>query len=298
MDAKVRKHLYWFIACLVIIALCAIMANVFEHGFGRVAIKKVKIDDGTGNMLAGKLYIPKWASADAKLPAVLNLHGYQNDKDVQAPFSIELARRGFVVLALDAVGHGDSEGGLDVAQLGVPPYAAGTEAGYDYLKTLDYVDAANLGVMGHSMGAIDSLIIGFIRPDHKALNFQCGLAGAPAPALHNVLLTQAKFDEFALFRENELLVPPLKDNQARKDAFGLTSTVEWDTTYGSFTDGSARRAALINMEHHFLPLTNKAVREAVDWMRLALKGGATDKYWIDPGSRSFSSRSSLAWARS
>jgi len=33
MDAKVRKHLYWFIACLVIIALCAIMANVFEHGF-------------------------------------------------------------------------------------------------------------------------------------------------------------------------------------------------------------------------------------------------------------------------
>lgn len=63
IDAEVRKHLYRFIACLVIIALCAVMANVFEHGFGRVAIKKVKVDDGTGNMLAGKLYIPKWASA-------------------------------------------------------------------------------------------------------------------------------------------------------------------------------------------------------------------------------------------
>lgn len=282
MDPKVRKHLYRFIACLVIIALCAIMANVFEHGFGRVAIKKVKIDDGTGNMLAGKLYIPKWVSAADKAPAVLNLHGYQNDKDVQGPFSIELARRGFVVLALDAVGHGDSEGGLQTAQLGVPPYAAGTEAGYDYLKTLDYVDAANLGVMGHSMGAIDSLIIGFIRPDHKALNFQCGVAGAPAPALKNVLLTQAKYDEFSLFREGELLVPPLKDNPARMAAFGLTSTVEWDTTYGSFADGSARRAALINMEHHFLPLTNKAVAEAVDWMNQSLMGGEQDEHWIKP----------------
>jgi len=47
-------------------------------------------------------------------------------------------------------------------------------------------------------------------------------------------------------------VPPLKDNSTRIGAFGLTSTVEWDTTYGDFGSGTARRAALVNMEHHFL----------------------------------------------
>jgi hypothetical protein len=135
------------------------------------------------------------------------------------------------------------------------------------------------------MGAINALLLGFLNPDHKALNFQCGLAGAPN--LRNVLLTQAKYDEFALFREGELLVPPLREHPARIGAFGLTSPVEWNTTYGSFADGTARRAALVNMEHHFLPLTNKAVAEAVDWMRLALKGGQTDEYWIEPTSQIF-----------
>jgi pimeloyl-ACP methyl ester carboxylesterase len=285
MKKEIRKPLYWFIMCVVAIVICAVMAFLFEHDFGRIGIQKVKIDDGEGHMLTGKLYLPKGVSAENKLPAVLNLHGYQNDKDVQAPFSIELARRGFVVLALDALGHGDSQGGLDVSQLGVPPYTAGHNAGYLYLKTLPYVDTANLGVMGHSMGAIDTLLIGYLNPDHRALNFQCGLAGSPD--LKNVLLTQAKYDEFALFRENELLVPPLKDNPAREAAFGLTSTVEWDTTYGDFAAGTARRAALINMEHHFLPLTNKAVAEAVDWMRLALKGGAMDAYWIKATRQTF-----------
>lgn len=287
MKTTVRRDLTWLIICVVIIAFCAVMANLLERDFGKIDIQRVVLTDPDGVKIVGKLYKPVDALASNKMPAVLNLHGYQNDKDVQAPFSIELARRGFVVLAVDAIGHGDSGGGLDVPQMGVPPYSASTDTGYKYLKTLDYVDAANLGVMGHSMGAINTLVVGLLNPDHRALNFQCGVAGMPAPTLKNVLLSQAKYDEFSLFREGQLLVPPLKDNPARMEAFGLTTPVEWDTTYGSFDDGSARRAALINMEHHFLPLTNKAVAEALDWMRLALKGGQTDANWIDPTKQIF-----------
>jgi hypothetical protein len=41
------------------------------------------------------------------------------------------------------------------------------------------------------------------------------------------------------------------------------------------------------MDHHLLTLTNKAVAEAVDWMRLALKGGEKDANWIEPTSQTF-----------
>ncbi len=79
------------------------------------------------------------------------MHGYQNDKYVQDPFSIELARRGFVVLAPDALGHGDSGGGgLDVARMfSDPKYVMGNADALAYLITLPFVDAGNIGgVMG------------------------------------------------------------------------------------------------------------------------------------------------------
>ena len=136
--------------------------------------------------------------------------------------------------------------------------------------------------MGHSLGAILTQILGTINPDIKALNPQCGYAGSPT--LPNLLLSQARYDEFAIFREGLLTVDTLPTDPARIEAFGLTDRVDWDTTYGKFEDGSARRVALIQMEHHFLPLTHKAVAEGVSWMEQALRGGVTG---LDPNSQVF-----------
>jgi pimeloyl-ACP methyl ester carboxylesterase len=284
--SHVRRQVYGLITCVAVIAIAAVMADMIEHNFGKVDIQTVAIKDPSGAILAGKIYRPEEASATNKMPAVLNLHGYQNDKDVNAPFSIELARRGFVVLALDAIGHGDSGGSVDTSLIFADPsYTVGTNTGYVYLKTLSYVDATRIGVMGHSMGAINAMFIALANPDHRALDFVAGTAGMPN--LHNLLLTQARYDEFTAFRENLPRTEDLTSNPARIQAFGLTEPYQWDTTYGSFADGTARRAAYVNMEHHLLPMTNKAVAEAVDWMRLALKDGQTDKYWIEPTNQVF-----------
>ena len=285
MTQDVRKNAYWLTACVVIIAFSAVMASSIERDFGKVDIQSVRISDPSGVTLAGKLYRPTWVSVENKAPGILNLHGYQNDKDVQAPFSIELARRGFVVLALDAMGHGDSGGSLDLGSMfaalsGKGAYTAGTNTGYLYLKSLPFVDSSELATMGHSLGGLESVLIGALNPDHRAIDLQA--AGAGIRTLHNVLVTQARFDEFALFRENQPRTEELTSNPTRLAALGASGPVQWDTTYGSFTDGTARRMALINMDHHLLPLTNKAVAEAVDWMRLALKGGQTDAHWIEP----------------
>jgi len=138
-------------------------------------------------MLAGKLYIPKWASADNKLPAVLNLHGYQNDKDVQAPSpsswpavalwswrwtrsATEIPRAASSPPVRRPALHRRPQCGLRVPE--DPGSCRRRQPGRD----------------GHSMGAIDALLIGYLNPDHRALNFQCGVAGSPD--LKNVLLTQ------------------------------------------------------------------------------------------------------------
>ena len=281
MTTSVRKWVYIFIACILVISISAIMARLIETGFGKVDVQIVKFPDSGGVSLVGKLYRPVDATATNKMPAVLNVHGYQNDKNVDASYSIELSRRGFVVLSMDAIGHGDSGGGLSVGGLlGDPTYTGSMQSAYLLMKNMSFVNTAQMGVMGHSMGAIIAERIGTINPECRAVNIQCGFAGKPK--IKNVLLTQARYDEFSFFREGLFLSDNLPNHANRIASFGLTKPVQWDTTYGNFADGTARRATLINMEHHFQPLMKKAVAENVDWMRLSLKNGDKDKYWIEP----------------
>jgi len=283
MNSNVQKSIRWIIIILAIITFSAGMARLIETDFGKVDVSDVHISDSTGEILAAKLYRPVTASAENKLPGVINIHGYQNDKLVDDSFSIELSRRGFVVISPDAIGHGDSSGGLSVSGvLGDPNYTGSTQDIYLYLKNLPYVDSSNIGSMGHSMGAIFTERLGGLNPQIKALNIQCGFPGNPK--LKNVLLTQSRYDEFSFFREGLFTVDTLPTNKNRMDSFGVKNPVEWDTTYGNFSDGTARRAALINMEHHLLPLMNKSVAEGVNWMELALKGKAGP---LDPTSQVF-----------
>ena len=203
MNEKIRKSVTWIVICLVIITVSAVMARLIETDFGKVEVRTIKISDDSGNIIAAKLYRPVDASADNKLPAVINIHGYQNDKLSDDSYSIELSRRGFVVVAPDAIGHGDSGGGLDTpAMLTDPSYTASMQSVYDYVKTLPYVNNAKIGVMGHSMGAIITERLGTINPDIAALNMQCGFAGSP---VLKRLLTQSRYDEFNIFREGLFL---------------------------------------------------------------------------------------------
>ncbi len=287
MEINVRKNLIFFVVMVIVVAVCAFMADLIESDFGKVEVSIVKIEDPDGNIVVAKLYRPKEATASNPMPGVVNMHGYQNDKDVQGPFSIELARRGFVVLAPDALGHGDSRGGLDLmGWFANPAYVMGNETALAWLIKQPFVDADYIGVTGHSMGGMNAVKLPGLFPDNvKAVVQQASSPGSPE--LPNLLMLQARYDEFLGFRENQTRTEELTSSETRLAALGLTGPVEWDTTYGSFEDGTARRMALINMDHHLLPLQNKSVAEAVDWFRLALKGGEGGSMWIEPTKQVF-----------
>jgi hypothetical protein len=289
MKCKLGKNALWLIILVLIIAFSATMANLIERDFGKVEVSIIKLVDPDGNIVVAKMFRPKIATAENPLPAVLNMHGYQNDKNVQDPFSIELAKRGFVVFAPDALGHGDSGAtGLDLGGwFADPTYVMGNETVLSYMITLPFVQADKIGVTGHSMGGMNAVKLPGLFPENvKAVVQQASAPGSPE--LPNLLMLQARYDEFVGFRENQLRVENLNESETRLAALGLTgTTVEWDTTYGSFADGTARRMALIQMDHHLLPLQNKSVAEAVNWFNLALNDGKEGAMWSDPTKQTF-----------
>lgn len=288
MKVKLSKNVIWLIVLLIIITFSATMAYAIERDFGKVDISIVRIVNANGDIVVAKLFRPYIATAENPVPAILNMHGYQNDKNVQDPFSIELAKRGFVVLAPDSLGHGDSGAtGLDLmGWFADPTYVMGNETATAYLTTLPFVDNSKIGVMGHSMGGMNAVKLPALFPNNiKAVVQQASSPGSPE--LPNLLMLQARYDEFLGFRENQLRVEDLNKSETRLAALGISTAVEWDSTYGSFEDGTARRMALIQMDHHFLPLTNKAVAEAVDWVNLALRDGNGGPMWSEPTKQSF-----------
>ena len=152
---------------------------------GEYILEKFQFENGAGSIVPGYLLLPK--GPPAKLPAILYCHWHAGEWDLgkeelfQAKHTPEapgpaFARRGFVVLAIDATGFGERNGrgpGGPSERNGPAEetaakfnlWAGRTSWGMmlrDDLMALDYlasrpeVDADRIGVTGMSMGATRS----------------------------------------------------------------------------------------------------------------------------------------------
>ena len=158
-------------------------------------------------------------------------------------------------------------------------------AAYAVLATMENVDSSKLGVSGHSMGTWASWSVSAfysgtdIMP--KATVLQCGelfnskAYDADKIKFNNVLLLNAKYDEFNYFRDYEDFVrPDLIDSPLRLEFLGVDAVKSmWNTTFGSFTDGSARRIELISNNHRLTTHDAHAMAAALKWFADALDLG-------------------------
>ena len=324
---------------LIVCALCLLCATVFmfvansiQHGNGTIEIIDGRIPTAEGD-LTYKLYKPVTATAENKAPAVLLLHGYQNDHETCAAYAIELARRGAVVLCLDEYGHGASSVGLlsrgyvnhvvkvnygndseadgtykkiggskryrilmnfsnlsffndhyskDDAGNAVADSSCGGSTAYEYMSKLPYVEPTRMAVSGHSMGTWSSWTVGadFSGTDiaPKAIVLQCGelftddVYDSANIKFNNVLLLQAKYDEFSYFRDYQKTVGDnLLKSDLRTSFLGTTAAeAEWNKTYGSFDDGSARRMELLYTNHRLTTHHLGGLAVAMDWFDKAI----------------------------
>jgi len=111
-----------------------------------------------------------------RMPAVIVLHGTGGNKESQRGFMVELARRGIIGVALDARYHGERSGGAKGAEAYVAAITRAWRAPagkvqehpfyfdtcWDIWRTIDYlqtradIDPERLGMIGFSMGGIQT----------------------------------------------------------------------------------------------------------------------------------------------
>jgi dienelactone hydrolase len=133
-----------------------------------------KKPDGETERVPVLIYRP--AKAAKKLPAVIVLHGTGGNKEAQRPWLLHLAKRGIMGVAIDARHHGERAGDARGAEAyneaivrawkakpGEPqehPFYYDTcwdiWRTADYLETRDDVDPQRLGIIGISMGGIET----------------------------------------------------------------------------------------------------------------------------------------------
>ena len=160
--------------------------------------------------------------------------------------------------------------------------SAGGIAAYAVLADMDFVDSSRLGISGHSMGTWSSWTVAAaysgteIEP--KATVLQCGelfrdsVYDTQTIHFNNVLLLQAKYDEFSYFRDYDNLVDDaLLHSDLRAEFLGCSpADAAWDTTYGDFATGTARRMELLYTNHRLTTHDGHGLTAAMDWFGSAL----------------------------
>jgi hypothetical protein len=147
------KDLRWVFLALALCLISMIGASIVQTSFGKITVKSISWESPQGHQLSAYLFRPPNAVNEHPAPAIVCIEGWFNNKEMQDAYFVELSRRGYVVLALDMHGHGNSEN-VPVDQL--YDGGIGVDGAVQLLATLPYVDSSRIGVTGHSSGGTAS----------------------------------------------------------------------------------------------------------------------------------------------
>jgi hypothetical protein len=275
----------------------ALLALFVQVDLGAVRLERLRLAAEDGRVVAARLWRPLAATAATPAPGVLLLHGSGRDAIAMTPLAMELARRGYVVLAVDRRGHGGSpargEGAapgaadLGAAAPGAAAPGAGDEiaavTGVEALRSLTGVDEARLAIVAHGTGA-DGLLATAARVAPRAVV----LLGATdrvaeAAALPNVALVVGRFDERAVAAlgrpASEVTRVP-----AVRALFGGVPQVVPREIYGDLAEGTGRVLHTPPLTHQGLLASGEAVAPVVDWLQRTASVGVprapNDQLWI------------------
>jgi hypothetical protein len=220
------------------------------------------------------------ATEENPMPGVVHIHGYQNNRETGDAYCIELARRGFVVLNIDAIGRGNS---------GLPndpkdPKFDKTYGGLTSLKvlrSLPFVEPESVGMLGHSLGAEMAYQVALGDSGVNALvisGFAYTLAASDTKP-KNMLMIIGKWDEFRkrMTGTSDIEKEWMTSAQTRKVIPAANPQI--GMTYGDFDQGTARRVYVPRTIHFMESHDRGSISEMLEWMRKAL--GPPEQLWID-----------------
>ncbi|MFB9833343.1 dienelactone hydrolase family protein [Actinoallomurus acaciae] len=214
------------------------------------------------------LEVARPARTTGRLPGVVVAHGLAASRQLMRGFADTLARRGYAVELVDLAGHGASTDRLPDAGDG-PAADARLDRDLDvavgHLRAMPWVDAARIGLLGHSMGAAAVLRYAAVHPAIRAtVSISQGPTWAgPAVRPRNLLLLAGGL-EFTGFRDGALGALRAAYPQARTGV-----------TYGDPRAGTARRAVIVpDVEHVSVLFSPRTHREVATWFDGSLGGSS------------------------
>lgn len=250
---------------------------------GGINIEDVRFEFDDGKKLSALIFRPPNAGVATPAPGILAVHGYINSRETQSGFSIEFARRGYVVLAIDQTGHGFSEGAAFSAGFGGP-------AALRYLRSLPYVEVDNIGLTGHSMGGWTGLAAASDSPDGYRSIALVGSSTGPGFAPEgspqfpkNLGVIFSRYDEFSELMWGVNKAADIASSSKLKAVFGSTSDVVPRKVYGDVAAGTARWLATPATTHPGDHISTEAIADTLDWMGVTLTGQdplpVTEQIW-------------------
>lgn len=156
------------------------------------ARRKIRYEAAAGDWIPAYLLIPH--ARKGRMPAMVCLHqttkigkgepaGVGGKPDLH--YAAELAARGYVTLAPDYTGFGDSSADY-AAEVYARGFASTTMKGIwnhmravDLLQSMKEVDGKRIGAIGHSLGGHNTLFLGVFDPRLRVLVTSCGFNSFP-----------------------------------------------------------------------------------------------------------------------
>lgn len=238
--------------------------------------------------------------ADGPVPAVVLLHGFASVKDevggMYQRLAAELGARGIASIRIDFRGWGESGGGMENSTVtGMVEDAA---VAYAYLAGQDFVDPAQMGVLGFSLGGRIAVVTAAQNPDwYKSMalwstggnidpiEFQGQEAYDTAQAdgqvvldlgWREVTLGSGFFDSLAAY-DVEVEFPKFGGSFFVVAGMDDPSPAEYLTWYLEHAQGELRAAyAVEGGDHIYQVLTedqtmsDKVIRVTADWFAMTL----------------------------
>jgi len=290
-----------FIISLVLLLIGGFIGMLVHTSGGKVKIHDIKFVTLDGAEMRALLYIPKSATLLNPAPAIISCHGYNNTSEVQDLNCVELSKRGFIVMSIDAYGHGLS----NFPDERINPIVGdmGTYAALQYIGTLPYADAKRVGMVGHSMGGT-TIQLGAARAwvEHEynpsivvptavlptsqsfTLNSEGNSILAPYPV--NLGSVFGQFDEWALGMWGTVKGSDANKTAVAKAGMGFND-FKYDTYYEYISQSPIDRASAVNAArqgqlrviyqpphtHPVIHFNSRSVGNVVDFFDITLAGG-------------------------
>ncbi|MHA1291256.1 MAG: alpha/beta hydrolase [Promethearchaeota archaeon] len=152
-----KKKEILFLGLIIIISICVpllILALIkYDNSY---TVEYIYFESHDDTIISGIIYKPNRNVFQGQRPGIVCLHDFMESKESMSRFSEDLVRAGFVVLAYDQRGFGNSE---TMSHFCDPNYEIrDLEISINYLKSLDYVDSKAIGIIGLGYGGAVALM--------------------------------------------------------------------------------------------------------------------------------------------